>query len=561
MKGKNFFTVFLAFVSMAFNAFPQQKAGTLYDGNAEKIKEWKADRFGMFIHWGPVSLSGREIGWSRGAQVPVSEYDSLYTRFNPVKFNADEWVGLAKAAGMRYIVLTTKHHDGFCLWNTRQTDHNIMHSPFGRDVVKELSDACRRQGIKFGVYYSTCDWHHPDFPVTSPGGRVRRDSSNLDAYTHYLKRQVAELLVNYGPLQVLWFDVPQCFDAKRGQGVIDFARSLQPDIIINDRTGADGDFTTPEQRIGGYNDIRPWETCMTIARQWSWKPNDNVKSLDQCLHTLIRTVGGDGNLLFNIGPKPDGSVEPLQVERLRQMGEWMKSYGVSVYGTKGGPYLPTDWGVSTRKGDRIYLHVLTWHGNNPRIVLPSIGGALVKSCRMLNGGKVSCRMKNGSYVLEFAGKYLDSLNTVIELVMDRDVMDVPAVAPQPQSLLFGHKISASSNPDKKWHGAEYVCNGDWVGLGWRPGKNDKQPWIEVDMEELRKVDRAILFEATNGAVKKFEIQAKKGDGWVTIYEGGGIGKRLDVKLPKVKTDRIRVVFTEISGVLEISEFIVLGSNG
>src|SRR6478752_6454191 len=139
------------------------------------ITKWQDARFGMFIHWGPVSLKGTEIGWSRGAQVPVEEYDNLYKQFNPTKFNADEWVAIAKAAGMKYIVLTAKHHDGFCLWDTKQTDYNIMNTPFHRDVVKELSAACKKAGIAFGTYYSTCDWHHPDFPLTSPGGKKVRE--------------------------------------------------------------------------------------------------------------------------------------------------------------------------------------------------------------------------------------------------------------------------------------------------------------------------------------------------------------------------------------------------
>ena len=210
------------------------------------IADWRSLRFGMFIHWGPVSLTGQEIGWSRGKQTSIEEYDQLYKRFDPVQFDADEWVRVAKAAGMKYIVLTTKHHDGFCLWDTRQTDYNIMNSPFGRDVVKELAAACKKQGIEFGAYYSVCDWHHPDFPRTSPGGKVARKEYNLDRYTEYLKAQVAELLTNYGPLVTLWFDVPQEFDAQRGQKVIDMCRSIQPGIVINNRTGAEGDYNTPE---------------------------------------------------------------------------------------------------------------------------------------------------------------------------------------------------------------------------------------------------------------------------------------------------------------------------
>lgn len=395
-----------------------------YAGNKSKIEEWRNDRFGMFIHWGPVALTGKEISWSRGSQTPVAEYDELYKRFNPVNFNADSVVSLAKAAGMKYIVLTTKHHDGFCLWATRQTDHNIMNSPYHEDIVKKLADACRKQGMKFGAYYSTCDWYNPDFPLTSPGGRAKREKSNLDAYTSYLKREVAELLVNYGPLYVLWFDVPQKFDKQRGQGVVDFARSLQPDIIINNRTGAPGDFDTPEQRVGKYNDARPWETCMTIANQWSWRPNDKVKSLDACISALVRSAGGDGNLLFNVGPKPDGSIEPEQVARLKEMGKWMEQYGQTIYGTKGGPFKPATWGATTRKGDKIFVHILKGTAGN--FVLPDLGVA-VKSARILGGKRVSVKSKKGQLTIKLSQKDFKPVDTIIELTMAKDVMDIPAV--------------------------------------------------------------------------------------------------------------------------------------
>ena len=322
----------------------------------EAVKRWRDLRFGMFIHWGPVSLTGKEIGWSRGRETPVEEYDNLYKRFNPVKFNADEWVSVAKSAGMKYIVLTTKHHDGFCLWDTKETDYNIMNTPFGRDVTKELSDACRRAGLAFGAYYSTCDWHHPDFPLTSPGGKTPRATHDLDRYTDYMKAQSRELLVNYGPLLCLWHDVPQQFDVRRGAGVINMERAIQPDILVNNRTRHPGDFDTPEQRVGKFQLDRPWETCMTICRQWAWKPNDTMKPLDTCVHALLRTIGGDGNFLFNVGPQPDGLIEPRQVARLKEMGDWVGRHAAAIYGTRGGPWKPSPLMVSTRRGDKVYLH-------------------------------------------------------------------------------------------------------------------------------------------------------------------------------------------------------------
>jgi alpha-L-fucosidase len=422
--------LFLAVI--AVSACSTKDSATIFpDGHSEKLEWWKDARFGMFIHWGPVSLKGTEIGWSRGREIPVPEYDSLYLSFNPVKFNADEWVSIARAAGMKYIVFTSKHHDGFCNWDTRYTDFNIMHSPLRRDVMKELAEACRRQGMALGFYHSTCDWRHPDFPLTSPGGSVERETSNLDRYTEYLKNQSVEIVEKYGPLLVMWYDVPQRFDSIRGQSVIDRIREVQPGILVNNRTGAPGDFGTPEQQIGEFQNTRPWETCMTIAEQWAWKPDDRVKSLEQCLHGLIRSAGGDGNFLFNVGPKPDGEIEPLQAERLREMGQWLQKYGYTIYGTRGGPYKPTDWGVSTRKDNRIFLHVLRWDLDEVKITLPP-AGLKIRSARLAGGGKVELTpSETGGYTLAFPAKELKPLNTVVELETDGSAMAAAPVSLQP----------------------------------------------------------------------------------------------------------------------------------
>lgn len=406
----------------------------------DRLEMWKDARFGMFIHWGPVSIKGTEIGWSRGREWTIEEYDNLYKEFNPVNYNAGDWVQTAKAAGMKYIVFTSKHHDGFCNWDTRYTDYNIMNTPFKRDVMKELSEACKKEGMDLCFYHSTCDWHHPDFPLTSPGGSVKREVSNLDRYTEYLKNQSVEIIKKYGPLLVMWYDVPQQFDSIRGQGVIDHIRKIQPDILVNNRTGAKGDFDTPEQRVGSFNNTRPWETCMTIGRQWAWKPDDEVKSLEQCLHSLIRSAGGDGNLLFNVGPRPDGTIEPLQVERLKEMGEWLNKYGYSIYGTRGGPFKPTDWGVSTRKGNNVYLHILRWSGGTPQIAIPDIG-IPVKIVKMADGSETGFELSGNEYLIQIDEKSLQPVNTIIEIEYESDVINaVPAdVKPQFSKFLSRRK--------------------------------------------------------------------------------------------------------------------------
>jgi alpha-L-fucosidase len=530
--------------------------GQTFSSKEERLEWWKDARFGMFIHWGPVSIKGTEIGWSRGKEWSIEEYDGLYRQFNPVNFNALEWVKIAKESGMKYIVFTSKHHDGFCMWNTKYTDYNIMNSPFRRDVMKELSEACRKEGIALGFYYSTCDWHHPDFPLTSPGGTVKREVSNLDRYTEYLKNQSVEILRNYGPLLVMWYDVPQQFDSVRGQGVINFIRKIQPDVLVNNRTGAKGDFDTPEQRVGNFNTERPWETCMTIGRQWAWKPNDEVKSLEQCLHSLIRSAGGDGNLLFNVGPKPDGTIEPLQVERLKAMGQWLKKYGFTIYGTRGGPFRPADWGVSTRKDNKIYLHILKWSGDSPKITIPDNGTA-IKKVTLADGGKVKYGRTGNSFIIEFDSKLLQPVNTIVEIEYAGNIMNIKPMDMVSQSISYMKNVNSSSNQKAQWINHQWVDlkainNGDWSGSFWQPADEDKTPWIEFDLGKPEEISKAILYESGNN-VRSYELQYKSGDNWETFYKGTTIGSRSEVTFKTVEAQLIRLMISSFAGTLQIYE--------
>ena len=505
------------------------------------VKKWQDARFGMFIHWGPVSLKGTEIGWSRGAQIPIAEYDNLYKQFNPTKFNADEWVAVAKAAGMKYIVLTTKHHDGFCLWDTKQTDFNIMNSPFHRDVLKELAAACKKGGIALGTYHSTCDWHHPDFPVTSPGGSVKREKSDLEAYTKYIKAQTTELITNYGPLFTLWYDVPQFFDANRGAGLINLARSLQPDIVINNRTGAKGDYDTPEQRVGGFQIDRPWETCMTICNQWAWKPNDPMKSLEQCLHTLIRTNGGDGNLLFNVGPMPTGEIEARQVERLKEMGAWLAKNGQAIYGTRGGPWKPSPNLVSTRKDDKIYLHVL--RKSTGPIAIPALP-VPIKSAKLLNGPAVTVTAAEGSLSFEIPATAWDAIDTIVELTVAGSAMDLaPLSTTATDAAMQGAKATASVTYDNQ---SEYAAAKSIDGdseTRWATPAGTRQSWLQLDLAKETTLDGIEIDEAyaqPKSRVLKFELQQKTGGAWVTFHQGTGLGENFKASFAPVTTTAIRL---------------------
>ena len=547
-------------ISMLIIGYFTGLLGQTFNSKEERLEWWKDARFGMFIHWGPVSIKGTEIGWSRGREIPVEEYDLLYKQFNPVKFNAPEWVKIAKAAGMKYIVFTSKHHDGFCMWDTKYTDFNIMNSPFKRDVMKELAEACRKEGIALGFYHSTCDWHNPDFPLTSPGGSVKREVSNIDRYTEYLKNQSDEIIKNYGPLLVMWYDVPQQFDSVRGQGVIDHIRKLQPDILVNNRTGAKGDFDTPEQRVGNFQNDRPWETCMTIGRQWAWKPDDEVKSLEQCLQNLVRSAGGDGNLLFNVGPKPDGTIEPLQAARLREMGDWLTKYGYSIYGTRGGSFRPADWGVSTRKGNKVYLHILKWSGDKLKISLPDFGFD-IKKCTLADGGKVKFRKDAGFNIIEFDGKLLRPINTVLEIEFSNNVMNVKPMDVMSQSISYMKNVTGSSNQKAQWINHQWVDlkavnNGDWSGSFWQPAGDDKDPWVEFDLGKAESISKAVIYESGDN-VKSYELQYKSGDTWKTFFKGTTIGQRAEVNFKSVEARSVRLMISSYTGTLQIYEVMFL----
>ena len=444
-------SVFLLAVGLAGttrgeNASPDKSS----NAPAQSIQKWREMRFGLFVHWGPVSLKGTEIGWSRagerrghrstrGTEVPVEVYDNLYKEFNPVQFNADEWVQIAKDAGMKYLVFTSKHHDGFCNFDSQLTDYKITNpqSPYGKDIVRQLADACHKGGLALGWYYSPPDWHHPDY----------RNGDRHARYVEYLHGQIREILSNYGKVDIMWFDglggKPEDWDSPR---LLRMIRELQPDIIINNRAGLPADHDTPEQRVGGFSRERPWETCMTICRQWAWKPNDDLKSLKQCLQTLLHVVGGDGNFLFNVGPMPDGRIEPRQVERLREMGRWLAKYGDGVYGTRGGPFKPGRWGASTCKENRIDLFIMNWPSEGP-LQLPPIGKKIT-SAQTRSGGKAEVVQSDTGITVSLDKAARDEIATVIQLTVDGKAFEVEPVVVDAQaaSLSAGKPAKVLTRP-------------------------------------------------------------------------------------------------------------------
>ena len=396
--------------------------------NQQSLQEWRDKRFGMFIHWGPVALRGTEIGWSRGREVPSEEYDQLYQEFNPVLFDADAWVHIAKSAGMKYIILVTKHHDGFALWDSDYSDYDIMAGPFKRDVVKELSDACKKHDMLFGTYYSILDWYHPYYPIELLNGeKVLKQNANITEYLPFMRGQIRELVQKYDT-RILWFDGEweEPWTHEMGMDSYAWARELENALLINNRVdkgragmegfskGAQfaGDFETPEQRVGLFNTQTPWESCITIGQQWAWKPNDQLKSAQECIQLLLHTVGGDGNLLLNVSPMLDGRLEQRQIDILEEIGDWLAVYGETVYGTRGGPVPPQEWGVTTQKNDKIYVHVIKPHEES--ILLPNFHQSIRSATLFPDGAAVQTKSTKEALSLTLP-KHTQQIDLVIEI--------------------------------------------------------------------------------------------------------------------------------------------------
>ncbi len=409
---------------------------------------WKEARFGMFIHWGVYAVQG---GTYKGDQVdgigewimhraaiPVDEYEQYAEMFNPVFFDADEWVKVAADAGMKYIVITSKHHDGFALWDSKVSDWDVMDaSPFKRDILRELADACKKYGVRLCFYHSIMDWHHPDAQAAFYPTYNDREASNprFPLYVeNYMKPQLKELLTEYGDLGILWFDGEWMKDyaTDMGKDIYNYVRGLQPDIIINNRVdkgrqgmqGLDkegdfvGDYGTPEQEIPdvGLPGV-DWESCMTMNRTWGWKSADLDWKTDEVLiRNLIDVVSKGGNYLLNVGPTPEGVIPHPSVERLRAMGDWLKVNAESIYGSSASPFEKPDWGRFTLKPGALYAHVFEWPENG-KLVLPRMGnGTGYKRIQILaTGEELEFGAVEDEIMVSLPKSAPDSIATVLRL--------------------------------------------------------------------------------------------------------------------------------------------------
>jgi alpha-L-fucosidase len=361
--------------------------------------------FGMFIHWGVYSQLARGEWVMQDQSIPIPTYEWLASAFNPIKFDAKEWVALAKTAGMKYITITSRHHDGFAMFASKVTTYNIMDwTPFKRDPLKELAAECQRQGIKLFFYYSQLDWHHPDyFPRGGTGNASGRpNSGDWNRYIAFMNAQLTELLTNYGPIGGIWFD--GMWDKPDADwhlaDTYALIHRLQPAaLIIPNHHKAplpDEDVQTFEQDLPGANSAGfntttvgalPLETSLTMNNSWGFNITDrNWKSTKDLIGYLVRAAGANANLLLNIGPRPDGTIQPEAAQHLREVGQWLATHGTTIYGTRGGPTPPRPWGVTTQRGDTVFVHILKWQDQS--ITIPAIA-ATITHASTLGGGAVT----------------------------------------------------------------------------------------------------------------------------------------------------------------------------
>lgn len=408
----------------------------------ESIRKFREARYGLFVHFGLSSFRGADLSWSRETRafpdpgrgaIPDEEYEGFARRLALERFDADGWVRMAREAGMKYIVVVAKHHDGFHMWNTAHSDFKITNTPFGRDYLKELADACRRADMSFGVYYSQRDWHHPDYQPLDPDLTEaipappywkllrqvprRRAGPTHASYIRYLHDTVRELMTGYGRVDVLWWDAlwwggMYHADMWQSRSIEREVRRLQPNIVINNRASLPGDFDTPEQRLGMFQDERPWESCISLGPHWAWSPGE-AKSKAEILRLLIGTASGDGNLLISTGARADGSFDPQHVGRLREVGSWLQRFGNTIYGTRGGPWKPGEWGGSTHVGDTAYLHVTSWPDGG--LVLPDPGRAIRGAALVTAEEKVSVTRRDGLLHILVPESARDPIDTIIRM--------------------------------------------------------------------------------------------------------------------------------------------------
>jgi alpha-L-fucosidase len=437
---------FVRFAALLEKDMARKPAATT-PSHKDRMKWFMHDRFGMFIHWGIYAIPARGEWVRNREEISVEKYQPYFDEFDPARYDPAKWAAIAKAAGQKYVVMTAKHHDGFCLFDSKLTDYKSTNTPARRDLVREYVDAMRGAGLKVGFYYSLLDWHHPDYPCDEKhpmrnNTEFKAQRRKFSRYVDYLHGQVRELLTNYGKIDVIWFDFSYgelSGEAWRAKELVKMVRSLQPGIIIDnrltaghtniDRLGELGDFASPEQIIpsAGVVDSKgrpvPWEACITMNGAWGYNRDDkNFKPAATIVRMMVECVSKGGNLLLNVGPTAKGEIQPECVDLLAQVGHWMAANGASVYGCGNANLPKPEWGYYTTDGKTLYAHII----NRPvgPIALVGLGGKVSRARMLRDGSEVNISRpwmvgsNSTDAFMQFGGASLpDPLDTVVALTL------------------------------------------------------------------------------------------------------------------------------------------------
>jgi alpha-L-fucosidase len=543
----------------------------------EVMKIWQDRRYGMFIHFGITSKANKDLSWGSismryapdgpsimaNGQKRTEEWTTWPNDMKLEKFNAREWVEIAKRAGFKYIVVTTKHHEGFHMWDTEFSDFKITNTPFGRDYIKELVAACHKAGMPVGFYFAQREWYHPDYqPVdlnkvkmngvnwtlnpgeTSPLGPLHAK------YLEYMKNAIRELCTKYGKIDIWWWDAVSwdgmfTKEMWNSENMTHMIRKLQPGIVINNRASLPGDYDTPEGHLGSFQDWRPWESCIPLSEGWCYT-GQPAHSFEHLLHLLVGAACGNGNLLSSWGPHWDGSFDEGQKQRLFEIGDWLKKNGESIYGTRGGPWTPTSWVGSTHKGKMAYIHLF----NRPMgsLVLPTIPDRRVVAAKMLVGGMpVAFKQTADMLTLSIPGKDTIKGDLVVALTMNESLDGLPSVSPDDVGCTFATdpgtfgkivsrnaKVQASSSSKliPADGGAALVAEKQSKPFALQTGE-EAAPYVDIDLGKPVKVTGVFIRNAESAPQRMATLSVSvslNGKDWNEVWKAKKDEKNWEVPI-------------------------------